>query len=248
MKKAVLVTGASSGIGAATALEFSQKGYFVFLMGRSRERLESVALKCRSGASVLSCDITDTVAVEKRLDEIRQHQLYKLEVLVNNAGIYEPGTTCDSTDDSWEKQFHVNVLAPVQITRSLIPYFKTHQGGSIVNVSSTLGLRPTANTAAYSASKAALVNWSISLAQELGPLQIRVNCICPGLVDTPIHSFHTQSNEEKVKTLRSLATLQPLGRIGTPEEVAKSIYFLGSMESPWTTGAILSVDGGIHIA
>lgn len=247
MKKAALITGASSGIGAATALEFSKQGYFVYLMGRNKERLQEVALKCRAGASLLSCDLADLAAVDKRLLEVTGHKLYQLQVLVNNAGIYEPGTTEKSTDESWSRQFAVNLMAPIHLTRALIPYFKAQGGGSIVNVSSTLGLRPTADTAAYSASKAALNNWTHSLAQELGSSQIRVNSICPGIVETPIHSFHSKPPAEKEKTIQSLNPLQPLGRIGTPEEIAKAIYFLGTEQSSWTTGAILSVDGGINL-
>jgi NAD(P)-dependent dehydrogenase (short-subunit alcohol dehydrogenase family) len=248
MKKAALITGASSGIGAATALEFSQQGYFVYLMGRNKERLQEVALKCRAGAAVLSCDLTDLAAVDKRLLEVTGNQLYKLQVLVNNAGIYEAQTTSDSTDESWLKQFTVNLFGPVHLTRALLPYFKKQGGGSIVNVSSTLGLRPTLQTPAYSASKAAMVSWTQSMAQELGSSKIRVNVICPGLVDTPIHSFHSQEASQKQKTLESLSSLQPLGRIGSPEEIAKAIFFLGSEQSAWTTGATLSVDGGIYLA
>ena len=124
---------------------------------------------------------------------------------------------------------------------------KTGNNNSIVNVSSTLGLKPTADTSAYSASKAAMNNWTQSLALALGSKKIRANCVCPGLVDTPIHSFHSLSIPEKEKTLQKLSPMQPLGRVGKSEEIAQSIYFLASEESAWTTGAILSVDGGINI-
>jgi NAD(P)-dependent dehydrogenase (short-subunit alcohol dehydrogenase family) len=247
MKKAALITGASSGIGLATALEFSRNGYFVYLMGRNKEALTETALQCRAGASVLSCDLKDPAAVEKRLAEVFNNKIYRLEVLVNNAGIFTRGLIEESSDALWTEQFEVNMMGPVRVTRGLWSYFKAHGGGSIVNVSSTLGLRPTQDTAVYSAVKAAMINWTSSLAQEGGPHQIRVNCVCPGIVQTPIHGFDKMPPELRDETLQQLQNLQPLGRIGAPEDIAKTIYFLGSPASSWTTGSIVSVDGGINL-
>lgn len=238
MKKAALVTGASSGIGAATAIEFSKNGYFVYLMGRNKERLQEVALKCRNGASIMSCDMTDIAALNKRLNEMLNMKNHRIEVLVNNAGIFETHDTLAGTDEIWQRQFEVNLMAPVRIVRAFFPYFQQHGGGSIVNISSTLGLRPQGPTSAYSASKAAMVNWTQSVALEGGPLQIRANCICPGIVDTPIHS---------AEALKKMAHLQPLGRVGTPEDIAKAAYFFGSELSSWTTGAVVAIDGGINL-
>ena len=132
--------------------------------------------------------------------------------------------------------------------QQIYPLMKPAFSHNIVNVSSTLGLRPTADTSAYSATKAAMVNWTHSLALGLGAQNIRANCVCPGLVDTPIHPFHDQPAERKQITLQKMAHMQPLGRIGTPEEIAKAIYFLACEDSSWTTGSVLSVDGGINFA
>lgn len=247
MKKAALITGASSGIGAATAIEYAKNGYFVYLMARNKERLQEVAAKCRSGASIVSCDVTDVAALNKRLDEMLTAKIHRIEVVVNNAGIYQTHSTEEGTDEIWMKQFEVNLLGPVRIARAFFPYFKEQGGGSIVNISSTLGLRPGGSNSSYSASKAAMVNWTQSLALDGGPHKIRANCVCPGIVDTPIHSFHHLDSEQKTITLEKMKSLQPLGRIGTAEEVAKAAYFLGSDLSSWTTGAILSVDGGINL-
>lgn len=247
MKKAALITGASSGIGAATAIEYAKNGYFVYLMARNKERLQEVAAKCRNGASIVSCDVTDIAALNKRLDEMLTAKIHRIEVIVNSAGIYQTHSTEEGTDEIWLKQLEVNLIGPVRITRAFFPYFRQHGGGSIVNISSTLGLRPQGPTSAYSASKAAMVNWTQSLALEGGPSKIRANCVCPGLVDTPIHSFHHMEQESKSATLEKLSTLQPLGRIGTPEDVAKTAYFLGSDLSSWTTGAVVAVDGGINL-
>jgi NAD(P)-dependent dehydrogenase (short-subunit alcohol dehydrogenase family) len=247
MKKAALITGASSGIGQATAIEFARQGYFIYLMGRNKDRLEETALQCPAGACILSCDLNDPAAVEKRLKEIYENPIYRLEVLVNNAGIFKTHSTEEGSDDIWLEQFQTNLLGSVRLTRLLMPYFKKNQKASIVNVSSTLGLKPSSNTAAYSAMKAAMISWTKSMAQEVGAFQIRVNCVCPGLVDTPIHSFNAMPGPQKQAALEQMAKLQPLGRIGTPQDLAKSIYFIGSDLSPWTTGAILSVDGGINL-
>lgn len=246
MKKAVLITGANSGIGLATAQIFSKHNYFVYLMGRNKERLEDVALTLPAGASILSCDLTDADAVTKRLDEVIHHPHYQTVALVNNAGQYFKGTTEETKEEQWKNLFEVNLMGTILLTQKLIPYFRKNKTGSIVNIASTLGLRPVVGTAAYSALKAALINWTQSLALEVSP-EIRVNCICPGIVDTPIHEFYHLKPEEKEKSIAQMAALQPLGRIGTPLEVAESIYFLASEKSAWTTGAVLSVDGGINL-
>lgn len=247
MKKAVLITGGSSGIGAATAVEFSKNGYFAYLMGRNKERLQEVALKCRSGASIMSCDLSDETALNKRLEEMLTAKIHRIECVVNNAGIYETHSTEDGSDELWRKQFEINMLGPLRIVRAFFPYFKQQGYGSIVNISSTLGLRPQGPSSAYSAVKAAMVNWTQSLALEGGPHKIRANCVCPGIVDTPIHGFHNLPTEEKSLVLDKMKNLQPLGRIGQPEDVARAAFFLGSDQSSWTTGAILSVDGGINL-
>lgn len=247
MKPAVLISGASSGIGAATALQFSKAGYFVYLLGRNEERLQEVALQCRNGASLLKADVTNPAQLDKYTQHLFERPDTDLQVLVNNAGIFASHSFAEGTLETWKKQFETNLFGAVDLTQRVLPLLKKSGKGSIVNVSSTLGTKPTATTGAYSASKAAMVNWTQSLALELGPLGIRVNCVCPGLVDTPIHAFHNFADAEKQKTLHSMKDLQPLGRIGTPAEIAESIFFLGSPLSSWTTGAILAVDGGIGI-
>ena len=245
--KAALITGASSGIGAATAIHFSKQGYFVYLMGRNKDRLLNVALECPSGASVLACDITDGPAVLKRLKEATSNPQHQIEVLVNNAGIYHQHKIEDGSDELWLEEFNTNLLGSVRITRELFPYFRERKKGSIVNVSSTLALRPVAGTSAYSAIKAAMRTWTQSLAIEGAP-HIRANVVCPGLVETPIHGLDNLPAEKKQAVLDKMNSMQPLQRVGTPEEIAKTIFFLASEDSSWTTGATISVDGGIFFA
>jgi NAD(P)-dependent dehydrogenase (short-subunit alcohol dehydrogenase family) len=159
----------------------------------------------------------------------------KLGGLVNNAGIIERISFAESGDDVWERQFNANLYSAVGLTRGLYSELKLNKGSSVLKVSSTLGLRPIANTVAYSASKAAMVNWTQGLAIEWAADQIRVNCLCPGLVDTPIHAARPPDD------------VQPLGRLGQPDDVAKAAWFLLSPDSSWTTGAVLRVDGGISL-
>lgn len=247
MKKAALISGASSGIGAATAKLFASHGYFVFLLGRNEERLQEVAAECKSGASILKADITDSTKLAKYIQHLHERPDVELEVLVNNAGIFEMHAFEDKGLEIWRQQFEVNLFGTVSLTQGVLPIFKKKKKGSIVNVASGLGLRPQAKMTAYSATKAAMISMTQSLAHEVGADGIRVNCVAPGLVDTPIHGFHSAPAAEKEKILQKMGGLQPLGRIGTSEEIAQAIYFLGSELSSWTTGAVLTVDGGINL-
>ena len=247
MKKAVLITGASSGIGAATAKIFSENGYFVYLLGRNEERLNEVALTCRNGASLLKCDLSNEEQLNKYTSHLFDRPDTELQVLVNNAGVFERHSHLEQNMDIWRRQFETNLFGAVALTQRLMPLFLKSKKGSIVNVSSTLAHKPTADTAAYSASKAAMITWTESLALELGPMGIRANAVCPGMVDTPIHEFHALPGDAKKQILHRLKDIQPLGRIGTAEEIAEAIYFLGSEKSKWTTGSIFDVDGGIRL-
>ena len=248
ISKTVVISGASSGIGAATAVLFSNSGYDVLLLGRNQARLEDVKSKCNRHVS------TEVLAFN--LNEIENHKqalLHKLNTLaplhclVNNAGIFQSAAIDSDGLEDWYSQFELNLFSTVKLNKLMWPFLKKAVGSSIVNISSTLGLKPTSETAAYSASKAAMINYSIALAQAGAPFNIRVNCICPGIVDTPIHGYSKLSADEINKIISDLDQMQPLKRIGKPEEIAKAIYFLGSENSSWTTGSILSVDGGISI-
>lgn len=249
MKKAVVITGASSGIGAATAVEFSRHNYFVFLLGRDLDRLAKTSEVCGSNNSLaLKCDFKKLETIALCSDAILAKSDLQLDCLVNNAGVFHSSSFDQTSIEIWNEQFQVNLLGHVHLTKLLYPQFLKQKRGSIVNVSSTLGVKPSANTSAYSAIKAAMNSWTQTLAIEGGPVGIRANAVCPGIVDTPIHSFFSLPEIDKAKALENLGKLQPLGRIGKPEEIAKSIFFLGSDQSSWTTGALLNVDGGINLA
>ena len=242
----VIVTGASSGIGAEIAREFSKNNYYVFLLGRSEQKLKDVQKTCVGPSEVLAFDLRDISSFEKQILTALENKP-PLEVLINNAGIYHQQEFSQTSDEAWEDQFVVNLMGPIRLTRLLWPLFVKNKKGNILNISSTLGLKPAPQTSAYSAIKAAMNNWTLTLAQEGGALNIRANAICPGIVDTPIHSFHALEESAKNKVLQNLSSLQLLSSIGKPVHIAKAAYFLASDDSAWTTGSILSVDGGINI-
>jgi NAD(P)-dependent dehydrogenase (short-subunit alcohol dehydrogenase family) len=174
-------------------------------------------------------------------------KISKATVLVNNAGIYIQNKPDDTSIDVWKDMFEVNLFGSVKITQTMWTIFKENKRGSIVNVASTLGIKPAPNTSAYSASKAAMVNWTTSLAQEGGEFNIRANAICPGIVETPIHGFYNAKASDKDKIYEGITNLQLLKKIGRPEYIAESIFFFGSEQSTWTTGAVHNIDGGINI-
>lgn len=245
MQETVIITGASSGIGEAAAYKFASEGYDLVLLGRSKERLEKVKAQAKKNVPQIKIEI---LAVD--LNDFDGHSLKfpsTPTVLVNNAGIFEQNKPDDNQFRVWQDMFNTNLLGSVKITQALWPIFKKNKKGSIVNVSSTLGLKPTPGTSAYSALKAAMVNWTICLAQEGGEFNIRANCICPGFVDTPIHSFHNLPPVEKDKVFENIFEMQLLRKVGKPEHIAESIFFFGSDLSAFTTGAIHSIDGGINI-
>lgn len=247
----VLITGASSGIGAQTAVRFAKEGYELLLFGRDEARLKNVKDLCQKQSlkqktEILAFDLVDinnyTDEILKKIDELTTPT-----ILINNAGLFHFSLLEETHDDVWLKQFQVNLLSAVQLTKTVWPIFKKNKKGSIINIASTLGVKPSVGTGAYSAIKAAMINWTMTLAQEGGAHNIRANCICPGIVDTPIHAFHTLDLNEKQKATQHLIKLQLLNFIGSPTDIAETIYFLASDLSKWTTGSIINVDGGINI-
>lgn len=234
----VLVTGASSGIGHATAQLFAEHGAHVLLLARSPQKLELVRSELKGSSEALVCDITDPLQV-KRVTTHLAAQGRRISALINNAGIFDRRRFSESSDELWQKHFEANVLGPARLTRECLPLLA--ENAVIVNVSSTLGVRPIVETSVYSAMKAATISWTQTLALELAPHGHRVCAVCPGLIDTPIHKGATQDPALR----KQLDGLQPLGRIGAPREIAEGIFFLA--QSKWSTGSVLTIDGGIQL-
>lgn len=250
MRKSAVVTGAGSGIGQAAAVALAKEGYFVFLIGRRLEKLNETEKMITSAttpgqSTSLVCDLNQSKDIERAVQNIRTNP--QLEVVVNNAAIYERNKPESNSSELWRRTFAANLFGTVDFTEKLIPILKLAEAPSIVNVASTLGIKPIPETSAYSASKAAIINWTQCLALDLAP-KIRVNCVCPGIVDTPIHPFHAQEATEKAKSIEKLKDMQPLGRIGTPDDIVPAIVYFATSRSAWTTGSALVVDGGINIS
>lgn len=244
-----IVTGASSGIGAATAKLFLEKGWKVLAMGRDTQRLEELKRTAPAQLHTLTMDFENLEGTlptfQKTVAELTTH--YPLRALCHVAGAYKYETFIKTTPQNWKALFQVNLFAVAELTALCWPHLKAAQGASVVHVSSTLGLRPVENTAAYSASKAALNSLSDTLALEGAPQQIRSHVVCPGVVETPIHGFFNKNDESALKAKEFMSGLHPLGRMGTPDDVASVIYFLSDPAQTWMTGTVIKVDGGIHL-
>jgi NAD(P)-dependent dehydrogenase (short-subunit alcohol dehydrogenase family) len=243
--KVALVSGAGSGIGEAVARALAREGASVVLVGRSLEKLEAAASALPAGRALPVAarheDPGEAAGAVRRAVEA----FGRLDVLVNNAGVFVAGTAAAASLEAWDEALAVNLTGPFVLTREALPHLR-RSAGAVVNVSSTLGMRPLPGAAPYCVSKAGLIMLTLSAAAEEAPNGVRVNCVCPGVVDTPIHRRRVGDDPAAIAALlEELGRLHPLGRVGRPEEVASMVLFLASAESAWTTGAIVAVDGGI---
>ncbi|MFP4106603.1 MAG: SDR family oxidoreductase [Phycisphaerae bacterium] len=215
-----IVTGASSGIGAATALEFARKRYAVCLLARREERLREVADRCRNegaAASVYPCDVTDADAVEQVVRQIVE-EYGRVDVLVNNAGMGHHGRVHEISDEDMNDILDVNVLGVLHCLRSVAPVMMSRRSGHVFNVSSVIGKRGTPFNGAYCATKFAVVGLTDSMRVEMMPYKVRVTCVCPGLTDTEFfEKVDGTSGGVKESSFKTVRTMQ------SPEVVARKI-------------------------
>lgn len=247
-QKTVIITGGGSGIGLDTARKLlEQDDYRVVLVGKSREKLQEAVESLDASPdrlSIAECDLADADDIQKTIAKIVSTNP-TIWGLVNNAGIYPFGGLGTTTSESWDETFSVNLKAPFLLIQGIAPYLaKNPDGGRIVNVSSTAGILPNHFALAYSVSKAALITLTRTLAKELGKENITVNCVCPGIVKSPLHeAYHTSKTDlESFYAKRGAAF--PLGRVGEPEDISGIIRFFLSEEASWVTGDIFIADGG----
>lgn len=243
--KVVLVTGASSGIGHAAALLFAKNGATVIAVGRNEGELISLSNELKKGKGVIKPQLAD-LTEQSQLDRIvndTKDKFGKIDCLVNSAGVIMMGSIETTTLDDWDKLMQINLRSVFQLTQMCVPHLAKTKG-NIVNVSSVAGMRAFPNVLAYCVSKAAIDQFTRCTALELAPQGIRVNAISPGVVVTNLHKRSGMEDEAYQNFLEHSRTTHPIGRVGTPEEVAELIYFLASDKAGWITGANYEIDGG----
>lgn len=248
LNKVVLVTGASSGIGAATACLMAKEGAHLILTGRNEKNLEKISVKCFDESwnrpNIVAGDLTN----EEDVERIMKTSLIfydRIDVLINNAGIIEMGSIENTSLDQFDRLMNTNVRSMYQLTMLAVPHLIKNRG-SIVNVSSVNGLRPFANVLSYNISKAAVNQLTQSIAMELASKKVRVNAVNPGVIITELQKRGGLSQEDYKKFLLRSQETHPLGRPGLAQEVAEAIAFLASDQSSFITGVTLPVDGGRH--
>lgn len=242
-----LVTGASSGIGRATALHLAANGWRVAAVARGADRLADVVAE-NSRQIVAICTDLATPHGPAEAVEAAASALGGLDALVNAAGVIDSGAIGDVDVERFDAVMHLNVSAVYAITRAAMPALRASaRPGSIVNISSVAGLRPFPNLAAYCVSKAALDQLTRCLAIELAPEGIRVNAVNPGVVVTELHKRGGMSDDAYAAFLERGRATHPLGRVGTPEEIAGLVAWLLSPEASWMTGETIAIDGGRHL-
>jgi NAD(P)-dependent dehydrogenase (short-subunit alcohol dehydrogenase family) len=248
MTQQVIVTGASSGIGRATALRFGRSGASVLLVSRAEQALLEVADEMsREGgsAAVFPADVTEASAPERIVSAAVAH-FGGLTTLVNAAGIIGSGTVANTTDEQWDTMMDINARAPFRLMRAAVAALVATRG-SVVNVSSVTGLRSFPGVLSYCVSKSAIDQLTRCAALELAPKGVRVNAVNPGVTVTNLHRRGGMNEENYEAFLTRSRETHPLGRPGDPSEIADLIYFLASEQSGWITGETIAIDGGRHL-
>jgi NAD(P)-dependent dehydrogenase (short-subunit alcohol dehydrogenase family) len=242
LDKRVAVTGASSGIGRATAELFLKRGAHVAVIGRREDALSSLVVGHGGRAVPIAADLSDETETESCIERVIE-SLGGLDVLINSAGILKSGNIEVSTLELWDEMMNVNLRSVFHMMKLAVPHLEQTRG-NIVNVSSVTGLRSFPGVLAYCVSKAGVDQLTRCAALELAAKGIRVNAVNPGVVVSGLHRSGGMSDEVYEAFLEHSKSTHPLGRVGQAWEVADLIYFLVSEKAGWITGATISIDGG----
>ncbi len=244
--KVAIITGGTSGIGRAGAIRFAQEGAKVVVGSRDEAAGEAFVLELAGQGLAIAYQRTDVAQAEdaERLVEIALNRHGRLDILWSNAGIQEVGTAPETSEEVWQLVIGTNLTGHFHMAKFAIPAMAHAGGGSIVFTASELGLVGAASSVAYCAAKGGIINMTRAMAIDSAPAGIRVNCLCPGAVQTPMLErwFHDSPDPDLA---RKQAEPIPLGRFGRPEEIAAAALFLASDEASYMTGAIHLVDGGV---
>jgi NAD(P)-dependent dehydrogenase (short-subunit alcohol dehydrogenase family) len=244
--KVVLVTGAGSGIGRATALAFAREGASVAAADVSLPKAEGVAAEAAAAggrALAVACDVSNPDDCSRAVREV-ESALGPLDVLVNNAGVGASGTVLTTDEATWDRLTRVNVKGTYLMSRAALAVMLPRRRGAIVNAGSIAGIRAVADRAAYVTTKFAVVGLTKAMALDHVKDGIRVNAVCPGTTMTPWIDERLAEAPDPKAAMAALVARQPMGRLGTAEEMAAAYLFLASDESAFTTGSTLVVDGG----
>ena len=245
MERVALVTGSSRGIGRAVAAELAREGWAVcvnYIQHQQAAEDAVRAIRDAGGRAVaVQADVADGAAVAEMVRRVERELGGHVSLLVNNAGVAGQAQFQDITDEMWDRYLAVNLGGARNTIRAVLPRMISEKAGCIVNISSIWGLRGASCEVAYACTKAAIIALTRSLAAELGPSHIRVNCVAPGVINTDMVQVLGQ------ETLDDLAEQTPLGRLGTPEDIAHAVAFLASDRASFITGQVLTADGGFIV-
>lgn len=238
--KVAIITGGTSGIGLATAKLFLKEGAKVVIVGRDAKKAKNL----NKNLHFIEGDVSKEEDVEKIIKDSYK-KFGKIDILFNNAGIEFSGNVCDTKSEDWNKVIDINLKGVFYGCKYAVPFMKKNKnGGTIINTSSVAGLVGFENLSAYCASKGGVTNLTRQVALDFAKDNIRVNCICPGAIDTPMITEYLKKVPNKKQAKEGLKNMHPLGRMGKPEEVANAVLFLASEESSFITGQAIAVDGG----
>ena len=243
--QSVIVTGATSGIGAAIARHFAELGASLVLTGRSADRGALIAKEIEDGGgkvAFLAGDINNPKLPDD-LVQLALKRFGRLDILINNAGILHRGSALECTDEQWDETIATNVTSVFRMSRAVLRTMKSQRQGSIVNIASDFAVIAGPSAFAYCASKGALAQMTRAMAIDHARDGIRVNAVCPGDTDTPMQDS-AFADGDRVAGLAKVGETVPLGRVATPREIAKAVAFVASEDASYMTGALIPVDGG----
>jgi len=236
--KTALVTGASGGIGAEIVRALHKQGAVVALSGTRRAALDALAAELTDRVHVLPADLSDPAAAPE-LIVAAEAAMGKVDILVNNAGLTKDGLALRMSDGDWDKVLDVDLAAPFRLSRAALKFMLRRKAGRIINIGSVVGSTGNAGQANYAAAKAGLIGLTKALAQEVASRGITVNLVAPGFISTPMTDALSEAQRA------ALADKIPLGRLGTPADIAAAVVYLAADEAGWMTGATLHINGGM---
>lgn len=237
--KVAIITGGGSGIGKAIAQAFVREGAQVVISGRNQVKLQSAAKEIGPNCAPVACDVANLAEITSLVNATVE-KFKRVDILLNNAGVLLPGTAESLSDEVWDQTFNTNVRGVWQLSRAVLAHMRAGGGGSIINMGSVLSTLGARNRVAYAASKGAVLAMTKAMALDHAAENIRVNCICPGIVETEMVAAFGMDEAARKQRI----AMHPAGRFGQPHDIAGMAVLLASDESKWITGSAFTVDGG----